>query len=140
MVDTADSKTENTIVDNEYAPLFEYLCNLEGDTWSATFGEIEAILGFSLPQDALTDFVWWINRVEPHSISQALAWGAAGWLTSNIDLERENITFIREYDRRAEENGGPRRSIFEDWPPHDFGPWPEGLVVDRDFIYGSDQD
>ncbi len=140
MVDTAKPATEDLMNGNEYAPLYEHPLNLEPDVWSTTFEEVEIVLGFALPPAARTDLVWWFNRVDTHSTSHALAWSLAGWFTSNIDVKGETIKFERDDDYRIKINGKPRRSITEEWVPHDFGPWPEGLVIDREFMYGDDWD
>lgn len=138
MVDTAKPTTEDLMSGNEYAPLYEHLLHLETDEWLTTFEEIEAVLGFALPSAARTDLVWWFNRVDTHSTSHALAWSLAGWVTFDFDIELETVGFKREFPILETDETTPRRSITEQWTPHDFGPWPEGLVIDREFIYGDD--
>ena len=137
MVDTADSKTEDIVIRSEYVPLYNHLRNLEIDRWHTTFDEIEAILRFSLPSVARTEDAWWYNRLESLSTPQALAWSVAGWFTFNVDLESETIEFSRRKPIRNNRKPKPDFNLDEILPTHDCGPWPEGLVINREFIYGD---
>lgn len=120
----------------KYAPLHRYLLALHtAPEWHASFGEIEAILGFRLPDSARLHRPWWSNRKSGGGHSQALAWQAAGWRTRAVDLEAERLTFERA------DNATSRRgafSISEILPPHDPGPWPRGFTASRRHLYGGD--
>ncbi len=119
----------------KYAPLHRYLLALHtAPEWRASFGEIEAILGFRLPDSARLHRPWWSNR-KSGGYGHALAWQAAGWRTRAVDLEAESLTFERAG------NVPSRRktfSISEILPPHDPGPWPRGFTASRGQIYGDD--
>ncbi len=46
-----------------------------------------------------------------------------------------------DYDARIEMPGQPARPAddeLDDLPVHDLGPWPEGLTLRRDEMYGDD--
>ncbi len=74
--------------------LYTHLLRLPPETqeWNSTFNEIEAITGFELPPSARLYRPWWANQSRNgngHSHSQALAWGAAGWETAEVDMSAE---------------------------------------------------
>ena len=77
----------------KYAPLHQYLSNLEGREWPATFHDIERILGANLPPSARTYQEWWNPNDRTHS--QARAWMAADWEPSNVNLRAETVVFRR---------------------------------------------
>ena len=121
----------------KYAALFRHLCALEARHWRATFADIESLLGFALPNSARIHRPWWANQTNGGH-SHALAWQAAGWRTSRVDLLAESLIFERlaaapsaERDRRA-------FAIDEIFPPHDFGPWPKGFSMGREQLYGDE--
>ncbi|MEJ0051701.1 MAG: hypothetical protein WDN02_10955 [Methylovirgula sp.] len=79
----------------KYAPLHSYLAGLTGLEWRATFGDIERILGFSLPDSARIHRPWWANQGQRGGHSHALAWEMASWKTSQVDMVNETIAFVR---------------------------------------------
>ena len=79
----------------KYAPLFDHLEQLRGTEWPATFGEIEKILGFSLPDSARIHRPWWANQGERGGHSHALAWEMAGWKTTQVDMAGERVVFVK---------------------------------------------
>ena len=78
----------------KYAPLYRHLVEETGNEWRATFGEVEKVLGFKLPDSARTHRPWWANQGEQGGHSHALAWEMAGWKTSQVDMvaERKGMT------------------------------------------------
>lgn len=122
----------------KYAPLYRFLCARAAPTWRATFAEIEAILGFGLPDSARLHRPWWSNQRKGGGHSHALAWQGAGWRTRAVDLDGETLVFERLSDA-PEPAEAPRRrrrfSIAEILPPHDPGPWPEGFTASREQLY-----
>ena len=87
----------------KYGPLRRHLESLPGDEWRATFSEIEAVLGASLPPSARNHQAWWSN--DSHgSHSHARAWLEAGWKTARLNLEAETVEFHRESDSDASED------------------------------------
>lgn len=78
----------------KYEPLAERLRHHPQDEWTASFADIEAVLGFSLPASARTYREWWANqRGEGHS--QKKGWQDAGWQVRKVDLAGEEVTFRR---------------------------------------------
>lgn len=79
---------------SKYDPLRDHLMNLKGETWGASFAEIERILGFSLPASARNHSAWWANEAEGTHI-QARAWLKSGWRTRNLNLTGQTVEFSR---------------------------------------------
>lgn len=77
-----------------YHPLTEFLKAREDDIWSASFAQVEKILGFSLPESAEKYPAWWANQSNGRH-SQAMAWQEAGWRTRNVDLRGRRVAFER---------------------------------------------
>ena len=121
----------------KYAPLFRHLCALDADRWYATFADIEALLGFALPDSARNHRPWWANQTNGGH-GHALAWQAAGWRTSAVNLLAESLVFERLETGPSAERGRRVLAIGEVFPPHDFGPWPEGFSMSREELYGGE--
>ena len=123
----------------KYAPLYHQLLSAHPEPeWRTTFDEIEAILGFRLPDSARLHRPWWSNSKKGNGHSHSLAWQAAGWRTREVDLKAETLVFVRREDAPGPAGAPARRrrfSIREILPPHDPGPWPEGFTVSREQIY-----
>ncbi len=88
---------------SKYAPLFDYLQRAPQDEVTLSFGEIEALLGATLPASARAQRGWWGNRSSgsPH----AAAWMSAGYHVKDLDLGAEYVTFrkpLRAYTVRRE--------------------------------------
>lgn len=81
-----------TVNRGKYAPLFRHLSQLPGDRWSATFAEVEALVGSRLPNSARVFRAWWANGAGL-SHSQSMAWVLAGWKTADVDMDAETLTF-----------------------------------------------
>jgi hypothetical protein len=75
----------------KYEPLYLFLVNHNEDSIILSFGEIERILGFNLPESAYKHSAWWSN--DP-SHSQAKAWLQANWKTDGLNLG-ELVKFIK---------------------------------------------
>ncbi len=136
---TRDQLVRDAAARGKYAPLYRHLISARiTPEWRTTFGELEAILGFSLPDSARLHRPWWSNSKQGGGHSHALAWQAAGWRTREVDLEAETLVFARSADGSVSVEP-PRRgrkfSIHEILPPHDPGPWPEGVTVSREQLY-----
>ena len=114
----------------KYRKLYTHLCDKGDEEWLTSFREIEAILGFRLPESARRYRPWWANQ-KSGGHSQALAWLAAGWETANVDMEAETLLL-----RRSARSGVPRRpGLDEILPVHSAGGWPEGLSLSRRDMY-----
>jgi hypothetical protein len=79
---------------SKYAPLQQHLASLDQDTWTATFADIEAVLGFPLPASARKHRAWWANDAGPGQHPHAKAWLGAGW-RAREDLATNMVTFTR---------------------------------------------
>jgi hypothetical protein len=85
----------------KYAPLYRHLLALGAAEWSASFEEIEGVLGFRLPRSARLYQPWWSNQRASGSHSHAQAWQRAGWKVRGVDLLRERVVFERTTGREA---------------------------------------
>ncbi len=81
----------------KYAPLHHHLAQLPRQEWRTTFGEIEKVLCFRLPDSARVHRPWWANQGERGGHSHALAWEMAGWKTSQVNMADERLVFVRDY-------------------------------------------
>jgi hypothetical protein len=84
---------------SKYRKLTEYLKALDSTRWTASFAEIEAILGFKLPKSAYSYPAWWANQAgEGHS--HCAAWKNIGWRTEGLDISKRRVSFsyLKEED------------------------------------------
>jgi hypothetical protein len=79
---------------SKYDPLRKHLTGGSLTRWRATFAEVEAVLGFSLPRSAYAYPAWWSNDATGHSHSRA--WLDAGWKTQGVDLQNQQVTFHKQ--------------------------------------------
>ena len=78
----------------KYEPLAERLRREKGESWTASFAEVEKVLGFALPPSARTYREWWANQ-QGGGHSQTKGWQDAGWRVWKVDLRDEQVTFRR---------------------------------------------
>ena len=140
MTETRDRLVRDAAARGKYASLYRHLLSAYPESeWRTTFGEIEAILGFRLPDSARLHRPWWSNSRKGNDHSHSLAWQAAGWRTREVDIETETLVFVQHRgDVQTPAGKAPRRrrfSIDEILPPHDPGPWPEGFTVSREQLH-----
>ena len=93
---------------------------------AASFREIEDVLRFELPDSARLHRPWWANESPGSGHSPALAWGAAGSETCEVDMKAETLVL-----RRQRRGPAPTLALDELWPVHRAGVWPEGLSLSR---------
>lgn len=79
-----------TPISRKYRELAKYLHEQDAAILPMTFAQIEAILGEPLRPSARKHTAWWANT---DSHSQATAWLAVGWKTSELDLAAETVVF-----------------------------------------------
>lgn len=77
----------------KYEALRQFLADLEANQWSATFHQVEQILGFRLPPSARKWRPWWGNVA--FGPGHTRAWMTAGWKTSRVNLINETLVFVR---------------------------------------------
>ena len=97
----------------KYEPLAHFLDSRNDDSWTATFAQIEAKLGFTLPKSAYDHRAWWSNQQGPGH-SQKEAWQAAGWETRDVDLHRKIVRFVRKRTPNKNAGGSPASRSLED--------------------------
>ena len=132
MASTREQLVRDAAARGKYAPLYRHLVSIPAwPEWRATFGDVEAILGFRLPDSARLYRPWWANQNKGAGHSHALSWYAAGWKTREVDLEAETLVFSRV------SSPGRKRSfdIDEFWPPVPGGSWPPGFIASREQLY-----
>ncbi len=78
---------------SKYHPLHDYLRKLTVERIELTFGEIEKILGFSLPKSARKYTAFWANDKSHVCATQ---WMGAGWRAENLNLADERIKLVRQ--------------------------------------------
>lgn len=78
--------------ENEYNRLGEHLAKRPGKSWTATFADVEGILGGRLPREAKRDREWWANCCHQ---PQARAWAGAGWRIFEVDIAATTVIFRR---------------------------------------------
>ncbi len=136
---TRDRLVHEAAARGKYAPLYRHLSEMAGPDWRASFAEVEAVLGFRLPDSARLHRPWWANSAKGNGHSHALAWQAAGWKTGEVDLDAETLVFARRDagpDRPpAAAHGKKKFNIDRDWPVIRGGSWPPGFTVSREQIY-----
>ena len=82
---------------SKYKPLSERLSQHAADRWSASFAELEEVLGFPLPKSAREQNAWWRGGEKPHHS----AWTEPGWRVLDLDREAETVVFGRDQDATA---------------------------------------
>jgi hypothetical protein len=84
-----------TIVPAEYLPLHKYLEGRFADTVVLTLGQIEDLLGFTLPSLARFQREWWTTAQEdPNPSPQSLSWTEAS-RTATANLRAQTVVFER---------------------------------------------
>ena len=79
----------------EYQSLHRYLRDRYADRVVLTFGEIEDLIGFSLPEAARLHLDWWGGTgVVPARSAQADAWTLAS-RTARVNLSARSVLFER---------------------------------------------
>ena len=79
--------------ESKYTPLQKHLETLKQSSWTATFSDIESILGFKLPTSAYRYAAWWGNHVQ--NSRHTKAWLDVGWRTDDLDLGKQVVIFNR---------------------------------------------
>ena len=96
MATTRDRLVRDAAARGKYSPLYRHLLSARPEPeWRATFGDLEAILGFRLPDSARLHRPWWSSSKKGSGHGHALAWQAAGWRTREVDIEAETLVFAR---------------------------------------------
>ena len=97
---------------SKYDPLRKHLAGAALTRWRAAFSEVEEVLGFALPRSAYAYPAWWSNDATGHSHSRS--WLEAGWKTKDVDLQNQQVTFVKQQggmQARARHARLPGRSL-----------------------------
>jgi hypothetical protein len=79
----------------EYRPLYKYLDGRYAEALVLTFAEVEALVGFALPERARVDPDWWTNADATIAVTpQSRSWIEAG-RTAKANLPAEIVLFER---------------------------------------------
>ena len=85
----------SSAVPGKYSSLQTYLENRHADMIVLTFGQIEDLLGFTLPQLACTDHAWWtLRETNVKGPRHSDAWTLAG-RTATPNLLARTVAFER---------------------------------------------
>ncbi len=79
---------------SKYQGLTDFLADLREDKVILTFEDINELVGHELPKSAFEHRPWWANRTEGRG-SQNLAWQSVGWETRDVNMELDEVTFVR---------------------------------------------
>jgi hypothetical protein len=86
---------EQRVVTGKYLLLYLYLQNRYADSVVLTFGQIESLLGFSLPEQARLTQQWWTNAaVTPGGTDYADSWVVARRVATP-NLRAQTVAFER---------------------------------------------
>lgn len=88
----SSEQVKSSSFSGKYAPLCEILSNTDTDTVEFTFGEINQLLGDSLPKSAYQYRAWWLGSSHSHSKD----WDSIGWTVSSLDLSNEEVVFAEK--------------------------------------------
>lgn len=86
---------------SKYDSLARYLAELDDDSITLSFKQIDEILSDGLPQSAYDHRPWWANRNDG-SRSQNQGWQSVGWESSDVNMDEQNVTFNRVVKKRAD--------------------------------------
>ena len=124
---------------DNYSSLHRHLLSVRPEPeWRTTFGELEAILGYRLPDSARRHRPLWSSSKVGTDHSYSLARQITGWLTREVVIEPETLAFAYSAGTPERPEKADRKRAFNldrDFPPWDPGPWPEGFTVSREQIY-----
>jgi hypothetical protein len=79
---------------SKYDKLGRYLRGQRGEWHAMSFGEIESVLGFSMPVSARKYRPWWANQSDGGHV-QSHAWMSAGWRVWSVNFSAERVEFQR---------------------------------------------
>jgi hypothetical protein len=82
----------------KYSKLTSYLICVVGNEVTMTFAQIDELVDGKLPDSAFKHRPWWANQKKGNR-SQSEAWQSAGWETSDVDMSKQSLTFVRTRDR-----------------------------------------
>lgn len=122
-----------------YASLHRHLLSVHPESeWRTVFGELEAILGYRLPDSARQRRPLWPGLKAGIDHSHSLTRQATRWRPRWVGVVGETTVFVGRMMSPESATTPVRRrrfSIREILPPHDPGSWPQDFTVSREQIY-----
>lgn len=99
-----------------YDPLRDRLASLRVTTVRMRFTDIEEIIGRDLPPSARKYSAWWGNN-DQGGKRHSVAWLCAGWHAENLELEMEEVSFVRKNEATAPAifGAGIETSLSAEW-------------------------
>jgi hypothetical protein len=91
---------------SRYQPLADFLAAKKEPLWDASFADIEACLGFRLPNSAYKYPAWWANQTGAGH-SQTRGWRSVGWKTGEVDVSKRRVRLERDSRSRINEVRAP---------------------------------
>lgn len=86
---------------SKYDGLAKYLAEIDGDSLTMSFSQINKLVTGGLPNSAYDYRPWWANRYDGND-AQNKGWQSVGWESSDVDMEGEKVTFNRVTKRRSD--------------------------------------
>jgi hypothetical protein len=83
---------QRAALSSRYAGIGEYLKAQGGPTAEASFEQLEAAIGNSLPASAERHRAWWANTERN---TQARVWMEEGWRVDRVDFDQRKVSFSR---------------------------------------------
>ena len=124
---------------DNYSSLHRHLLSVRPEPeWRTTFGELEAILGYRLPDSARLHRPLWSSSKVSTDHNDSLVQQTTGWLAREVVIEAETPALVYSAGTPERPEKADRKRAFNldrDFPPWDPGPWPEGFTVSREQIY-----
>ena len=91
---------------SKYEGLARHLSELDGDTVTLSFTQINDLVTGGLPQSAYDYRPWWANRNDGTG-SQNQGWQSVGWESGEVDMDDETVKFTRVVKKRADFKSHP---------------------------------
>jgi hypothetical protein len=83
----------------KYQALTSFLSEIDTNRVTISFESIDDMVGGELPESAYKHRPWWANRTEGKG-SQNLAWQSVGWETRDVNMELDEVTFVKVKPRK----------------------------------------
>ena len=92
--DAEAAQGQGRIMSGKYLLLYKYLANRYANTVVLTFGQIEDLLGFALPDPARLDQEWWTSPDHADQLGYSDSWILAS-RTARPNLSAQTVVFER---------------------------------------------
>jgi hypothetical protein len=88
------AKRRRFVMSGQYLSLHKYLDDRYANRVVLTFGEVEDLLGFMLPDSAHLETAWWTNPADTLRFSHSHSWTLVG-RTAKPNLQAQKVVFDR---------------------------------------------